>query len=41
LQAPRRFPEGGIATGVNADGKLEILGFDVTSAEDGHGRRPA
>src|SRR6516165_8146960 len=26
-----------IATGVNADGKREILGFDVTSAEDGAG----
>jgi len=24
-----------IATGVNADGKREILGFEVTSAEDG------
>jgi hypothetical protein len=41
LQAPRRFPEGGIATGINADGKPEILGFDVTSAKDGHGRQPA
>jgi transposase-like protein len=30
-----------IATGINADGKPEILGFDVTSAEDGHGRQPA
>jgi putative transposase len=26
-----------IATGVNADGKREILGFEVTSAEDGAG----
>jgi putative transposase len=26
-----------VATGVNADGKREILGFDVTSAEDGAG----
>jgi putative transposase len=26
-----------IATGVNTDGKREILGFDVTSAEDGAG----
>lgn len=26
-----------ITTGVNADGKREILGFDVTSAEDGAG----
>jgi putative transposase len=26
-----------IATGVNADGHREILGFDVTSAEDGAG----
>jgi hypothetical protein len=27
-----------IATGVDADGKREILGFDVTSAGDGAGR---
>lgn len=26
-----------IATGVNADGKQEILGFEVTSSEDGAG----
>jgi putative transposase len=26
-----------IATGVNADGHREILGFDITSAEDGRG----
>jgi putative transposase len=36
-----RVREGGrtvlIATGVNADGKREILGFEVTSAEDGAG----
>jgi putative transposase len=39
-EGPRRRPDGEralIATGVNADGKREILGLDVATAEDGAG----
>jgi Transposase, Mutator family len=35
----RVLVHGLIATGVNADGTREILGFDVPSAEDGAGGR--
>jgi hypothetical protein len=41
LAGAKTVPAGGIATGVNAGGKPETHGFDVISAEDGHGRRPA
>jgi hypothetical protein len=40
LAGAKTVPAGGIATGVNADGKPETLGFDVISAQDGHGRGP-